>query len=211
MKTETGTCWSQVQSSKAIMLCSYAYARFLEKIKRCMLVHADKPVYIDISCEGPGTKRSAASDASAARKKSRIWRVPKADDRWRHRFSATVDDDTIGWDLRLPSVAAMLSTCQTTHTYRQIITNWSTYQTINRDKCEQHFPQDMDGEAWQWNAMFPLIVLQCARKSVVFERHIFMPEHLNVIHSSLCNPADFWHRSLVTESRWIFLLIWHFK
>jgi len=30
-------------------------------------------------------------------------------------------------------------------------------------------------------AMFVLIFFQCARKSIVFERHIFMPEHLNFI------------------------------
>jgi len=35
----------------------------------------------------------------------------------------------------------------------------------------------------------------------VFERHIFMSEHLNCFHSSLCNPPDLWHRSLVTKSR----------
>ena len=37
--------------------------------------------------------------------------------------------------------------------------------------------------------MFPLIFFQCAQKSIVFARHIFMPERLNFFHCR-CHPRQ---------------------
>ena len=47
--------------------------------------------------------------------------------------------------------------------------------------------------------MFPLVCFQCARKSIVFERHIFMLERLNFFHR--CHPRQQRNQSHVTLAK----------